>query len=185
MNGRAYLVTEEKAIKFLIFLNPLNKFFPSINYRNYRCIFSSQEPRPSTGPDVPSVPCCCCCCCCPRTLAALTLQTQTSLRSDSVTMSVSSYDCWHCSAGCCVHKILRSRGVDFCLRGCKGVCFNVDHQQISAEDPSCDGGGDRINDCDVETRGDILIRSLDMVRRSRKYLWPQFTLNYSRKRITI
>ena len=27
MNGRAYLVTEEKAIKYLIFLNPLNKFF--------------------------------------------------------------------------------------------------------------------------------------------------------------
>ena len=124
---------------------------------------------------------------CPRTLAALTLQTQTSLRSDSVTMSVSSYDCWHCSAGCCVHKILRSRGVDFCLRGCKGVCFNVDHQQINADEPSCGVGGcgGRINDCDVETRGDILIRSLDMVRRSRKYLWPQFTLNYSRKRITI
>ena len=63
----------------------------------------------------------------------------------------------------------------------------MDHQQINADEPSCDGGGGggRINDCDVETRGDILIRSLDMVRRSRKYLWPQFTLNYSRKRITI
>ena len=149
-----------------------------------RCIFSSQERRPSTGPDVPSVPCCCW----PRTLAALTLQTQTSLRSDSVTtMSVSSYDCWHCSAGCCVHKILRSRGVDFCLRGCKGVCFNVDHQQINAAEPLCDGGGGGggINDCDVENRGDILIRSLDMVKRSRKYLWLQFTLNYSRKKITI
>ena len=36
MNGRAYLVTEEKAIKYLIFLNPLNKFFPSRYYRNYR-----------------------------------------------------------------------------------------------------------------------------------------------------
>ena len=176
MNGRAYLVTEEKAIKYLIFLNPLNKFFPSRNYRNYRCDVSvAARSRGLVQVRMYQVYHAAAAADCPCTLAALTLQTQTSLRSDSVTMSVSSYDCWHCSAGCCVHKILRSRGVDFCLRGCKGVCFNVDHQQINADEPSCGGGGGRINDCDVETRGDILIRSLDMVRRSRKYLWPQFT----------